>query len=267
MEVDAEPALEYAEAAPIRDVTQTLIVMIANCPDYGGTTTSWSNGISIAICPMIENEPPSDYRGVVQHEAGGHGFGKLIDEYIYYSTALPDEMIASFRQWEGFGHNANADLTDDPARIKWREFYELPQYGMVKAFEGAYMYARGIWRPETNSCMNNNVSYFNAPSRKKIVERIMELSGRSFDMNDFLAKDAINLSTSARSRLREPRAGELFVPFAPPVLTVGAPRRSRSAGWNMSPGKYRFLLYFTDCWRPVGPIPWAQPVETDDARA
>lgn len=75
---------------------------------------------------MIENEPPSDYRGVVQHEAGGHGFGKLIDEYIYYSTALPDEMIALFRQWEGFGHNANADLTDDPARIEWREFYELP---------------------------------------------------------------------------------------------------------------------------------------------
>ena len=89
----------------------------------------------------------------MQHEAGGHGFGKLIDEYIYYSTALPDEMIALFRQWEGFGHNANADLTDDPARIEWREFYELPRYGMVKAFEGAYMYARGIWRPETNSCI------------------------------------------------------------------------------------------------------------------
>ena len=221
MEVDAEPALEYAEAAPIRDVTQTLIVMIANCPDYGGTTWSWGDGSSIAICPMIENEPPSDYRGVVQHEAGGHGFGKLIDEYVYYSTELPDEMKAAFRQWEGFGHNANADLTDDRERIKWREFYELPQYGMVGAFEGAYLYARGIWRPETNSCMDNNVSYFNAPSRKKIVERIMELSGKPFDMNDFLAKDAINLSTSARSRLREPRAGELFVPFAPPVLTVG----------------------------------------------
>ena len=184
-------------------------------------------------------------------------------------SASVGRMICIFWQWESLGRNAgaNADLTDDPARIEWREFYELPRYGMVRAFEGAYMYARDIWRPETNSCMNNNVSYFNAPSRKKIVERIMELSGRSFDMNDFLAKDAINLSTSARSRLREPRAGELFVPFAPPVLTVGTPRRSRSAGWNMSPGKYRFLLYFTDCWRPVGPIPWAQPVETDDARA
>ena len=115
-------------------------------------------------------------------------------------------MICIFGQWESLGRNAgaNADLTDDPARIKWREFYELPRYGMVKAFEGAYMYARGIWRPETNSCMNNNVSYFNAPNRKKIVERIMELSGRSFDMNDFLAKDAVNLSTSARSR-HEPR--------------------------------------------------------------
>lgn len=130
-------------------------------------------------------------------------------------------MICIFWQWESLGRNA--DLTDDPARIEWREFYELPRYGMVGAFEGAYMYARGIWRPETNSCMNNNVSYFNAPSRKKIVERIMELSGRSFDMNDFLAKDAINLSTSARSRLREPRAGELFVPFAPPVLPWALP--------------------------------------------
>lgn len=142
-------------------------------------------------------------------------------------SASVGRMICIFWQWESLGRNAgaNADLTDDPARIEWREFYELPRYGMVKAFEGAYMYARGIWRPETNSCMNNNVSYFNAPSRKKIVERIMELSGRSFDMNDFLAKDAINLSTLARSRLREPRAGELFVPFAPPVLTVGAPRR------------------------------------------
>ena len=180
-------------------------------------------------------------------------------------SASVGRMICIFWQWESLGRNA--DLTDDPARIEWREFYELPRYGMVKAFERAYMYARGIWRPETNSCMNNNVSYFNAPSRKKIVERIMELSGRSFDMNDFLAKEAINLSTSARSRLCEPRAGELFVPFAPPVLTVGTPRRSRSADWNMSPGKYRFLLYFTDCWRPVGPIPWAQPVETDDARA
>ena len=33
----------------------------------------------------------------------------------------------------------------------------------------------------------------------------MELSGKPFDMSDFLAKDAINLSTSAGSRLREPR--------------------------------------------------------------
>jgi len=32
----------------------------------------------------------------------------------------------------------------------------------------------------------------------------MELSGKPFDMSDFLVKDAINLSTSVRSR-REPR--------------------------------------------------------------
>ena len=136
-------------------------------------------------------------------------------------------MIASFRQWEGFGHNANADLTDDPARIKWREFYELPRYGMVGAFEGAYMYARGIWRPETNSCMNNNVSYFNAPSRKKIVERVVvELSGRSFDMNDFLAKDAINLSEPRPGAgCASPGQASCSCLLLRPLLPVGAPRR------------------------------------------
>ncbi len=47
----------------------------------------------------------------------------------------------------GGGHNANVDLTDDPERIEWREFYELPRYGMVGAFEGAYMYVEASGVP------------------------------------------------------------------------------------------------------------------------
>ena len=29
-----------------------------------------------------------DSRGVIQHEAGGHGFGKLADEYIYHNAFI-----------------------------------------------------------------------------------------------------------------------------------------------------------------------------------
>ena len=115
--------------------------------------------------------------------------------------------------------------------------------------------------------MNNNVSYFNAPSRKKIVERITEPSGRSFDMNDFLAKDAINLSTSARSRLREPLGSRAVRVFRPDCIYRGGFLRSCLDDRSMLPGEVPFFGYFTDCWRSVGPIPWAQPVETDDARA
>ena len=43
-------------------------------------------------------------------------------------SASVGRMICIFWQWESLGRNAgaNADLTDDPARIEWREFYELP---------------------------------------------------------------------------------------------------------------------------------------------
>ena len=46
----------------------------------------WGDGSAIACCPMSADAYPYDFRGIVQHEAGGHGFGKLADEYIYYNS-------------------------------------------------------------------------------------------------------------------------------------------------------------------------------------
>lgn len=224
MTCDNNTVFSYATKAPIDDLAKTLIILISNSPRYGGTTISWSPGQSIAICPMIEGEPPYDYKSVVQHEAGGHGFGKLCDEYIYYDQEIPKNVVSTLQQWTSFGHNANIDFTNDPEKIKWRHFYALDGYSrIVNAFEGGYMFSKGIWRPETNSCMNNNVPYYNAPSRQKIVERIMELSGKEFDFDAFLAEDEKVLSTV--NSIKAPAFAPLkeMPHFAAPVLIEGSP--------------------------------------------
>lgn len=223
MECDANAVFSYMEKAPV-DLTECLVVMIANSTRYGGTTISWGDGSAIAMCPMIEGPPPSNFRGVVQHEAGGHGFGKLADEYIYYTRDITSSEIAYLKQWEKYGHNANLDFTDDPAKIKWRHFYSQPGYERVGAYEGGYMCAYGVWRPESNSCMNNNVSYYNSPSREKMVRRIMEQSGRTFDFDEFVEKDAVVLSLPSEIVSPAPLAAQPAVPFAPPVLREGSPR-------------------------------------------
>ena len=62
-------------------------------------------------------------------------------------VSVPVWLVRFPYSGNGSGHNANADLTDDPERIEWREFYELPRYGMVGVFEGAYMYAEASGVP------------------------------------------------------------------------------------------------------------------------
>ena len=59
--------------------------------------------------------------------------------------------------------------------------------------------------------------YYNAPSREAIVRRIMRASGKTFNMDDFIAKDIVR-STSQAPETRADYVSEPFVPFAPPVL-------------------------------------------------
>ena len=81
-----ETTYQYAMLAPTvneDNLNKTLIVMVENTTDYGGICYMWDDGSAIAVCPMSRDAYPFDFRGIVQHEAGGHGFAKLADEYIY----------------------------------------------------------------------------------------------------------------------------------------------------------------------------------------
>ena len=69
----------------------------------------------------------------------------------------------------------------------------------VDIFEGGFMHSKGVFRSEQNSCMNNNIPYYNAISRESIVKRIMEYAGESYSFEEFVKNDKTDISINTRS--------------------------------------------------------------------
>ena len=167
------------------------IIMPLNIDKYAGTAYLYANGNTIALCPMSKELPPYDFEGIIHHEAGGHGFGLLCDEYIYYDKKMPDSRKQEIQEWQKLGFYHNLDFTDNLEEIRWKDFIGYPQYINVGAFEGGYEYQYGVWRSEENSCMNNNIPYYNVQSRWSIVKRIMDLSDTEISLSEFIKNDKI----------------------------------------------------------------------------
>lgn len=208
---------EYALKVPLTsDLTETLITVITNSSRYAGTNWSYSNGMAISIAPVSNYSYPYDFRGVVQHEAGGHGFGKLADEYTNSNTTIPAADKEELRLWQQWGFYMNIDLTNDLNRILWKHFIGEPDYSYVGAHEGGYYYAYGVWRPEVTSLMINNIPYINAPGRELIVRRIKKLAGETYSFDEFKQKDVRETHALTRS------ASVSFDPkmFLPPPILI-----------------------------------------------
>ena len=205
---DMNTCFEYACKAPIDDnIAQTLIVLVENTTEYGGVCYMYGDGTAVACCPKSADAYPYDFRGIVQHEAGGHGFGKLADEYIYHNA-----FISTCTCTDGCGHvndflanknrgwYANLELTGDMNEVGWSHLIFHPKYSnVVDIYEGGYFHSRGVYRSEPTSCMNNNIPYFSAISRQSMVERIMEYAGEKFDLDEFIAKDVTTAGPTTKS--------------------------------------------------------------------
>lgn len=206
---DETVCFEYACKAPTvtaDNVNKTLVTLIENTADYGGITYMWGDGSAIAVCPMSEDLYPYDFRGVVQHEAGGHGFGKLADEYIYHNafiqtcTCLCCEHIDGFNAYKNLGWYANLSLSGNMYDVPWSHLIFDPQYSdVVDVYEGGFFHTRGVFRSEPNSCMNNNIPYYSAISRETMVKRIMEYAGEPYSFEEFKARDVM-LPSAADTR-------------------------------------------------------------------
>ena len=187
----------YTLKAPIKDIGNTVGILVANSATYGGTTYihSGSKGFNLSICPYA----PSYFRGIVEHEGGGHGFGNLADEYVDNVGMIPQSEIDILHSDQSNGIFLNVDVTNNLSTILWNHFIGLANYSYVGAYEGADLYSLGVWRPESGSLMINNIKYINAPGREIIVKRIMQLAGLTYSFADFQAKDVMELTASTRA--------------------------------------------------------------------
>ena len=198
VQTDGSVCFEYACKTPTvtpENICQTPIVLIENSYEYAGVTQMWNDGSAIALVPMSVDEYPYDYRGLVQHEAGGHAFGKLGDEYIYHNQFITScgfcgDASLPVRHAHSLGWFQNLWLNGNMHDVPWSHLIFDEKYqNTVDIYEGGYMHTRGCFRSEPNSCMNNNIPYFSAISRQEIVERIMEYAGEEFSFEEWKAKD------------------------------------------------------------------------------
>ena len=202
-----ETCYEYAAKADANIIPgQTLIVMVENTTEYGGICYMWGDGSAVACCPKSADAYPYDFRGIVQHEAGGHGFGKLADEYIYHNAFIQSCDCICCQHLDGllggkaFGWYRNLEITGDVHEVGWSHLIFHPQYSnVVDVYEGGYFHTRGVYRSEPTSCMNNNIPYYSAISRQAIVERIMDYAGEEFSLEDFYAKDSDEFGSTTKS--------------------------------------------------------------------
>ncbi len=241
IEGDNAAVLSYAKKAIGEErLNEALIIVALNSdrhagtcymfsPDYGDIdgTPDYSGGTTIAYC---STEDKGDFFAeTIHHEAGGHGFAKLADEYYYEEYGrVPSSKVESTRAGQKYGWYKNIDFTSNPNTVKWNIFLEDARYSNdgLGVFEGAMTYPYGVYRPTENSIMRYNTGGFNAPSRQAIWYRIHKLAYGSswvFDYESFVDYDSINRMTATKAidNRESNYVVKQFQPLAPPVVVGG----------------------------------------------
>ncbi|WP_300813171.1 leucine-rich repeat protein [uncultured Bacteroides sp.] len=235
---DYDAVFDYALNMPTvtkDNLKESLIIMVPNSTDYGGICQMWEDGSAIAFCPLSTYGYPLDTRGVIQHEAGGHGFGKLGDEYIYHNefidfcTCTCCGHVYEFNIAKSLGWYENLSLTGKMNEVPWSQLIFDEKYSdFVDIFEGGYMHSRGVFRSEQNSCMNNDIPYYSTVSRMAIVKRIKQYAGETFTYEDFKANDVVSSDVLTRSFDNLRYTGSSVHNFQlPPKIHKGGPLDNR----------------------------------------
>ena len=224
-------AMNYAlNAVEESRLNNTTIVVMMNSDRFAGTcymyypdgSNDYGSGVSVSYFPVGTDE--AQLEQLLHHEACGHGFTKLADEYAYENMgAVPANIVTDTQSQQAWGWWKNVDFTSDTSKVLWSKFIadERYKYDGLGAFEGGMTYWTGVWRPTENSIMRHNTGGFNAPSREAIYYRIHKLAyGDSWEYNyeKFVEYDAINRKTGAEQAAAHTMVLRPLEPTAPPVV-------------------------------------------------
>ncbi len=222
---------EYVQKAISAErVDEALIIVAMNSDNYAGTcymyypesvAGTYGSGSSISYFP--KGGDAEIFAQLLHHEACGHGFAKLADEYAYdYMGTISSDYVSEIQEQQvNWGWWKNVDFTSIPLETRWSHFINDTRYTNegLGAYEGGLTYWNGVWRPTENSIMNTNAGGFNAPSREAIYYRIHKLAyGDSweYDYEEFVEWDARNRATAAtRAMVYKPAN---YKPTHPPVI-------------------------------------------------
>lgn len=221
---DDSAAMNYAiNAVGNNRLGNSTIIVMLNSPKYAGTCYMYypdgyntgntlnndhSQGLSVSYFPIGVDD--TALTQVLTHEACGHGFAKLADEYAYPEYGeIPYNEVSTATMLQEFGWYRNVDFYDDPEVVWWAHLLADTRYKYdgLGVFQGGYTYWSGVWRPTEDSIMRHNTGGFNAPSRERIYYRIHKLAyGTSWQYNYeyFVAFDAVSRKTSAATASAEP---------------------------------------------------------------
>lgn len=170
---------------------RTVVILLANTAENVGstaypsmtTTSKEATGdgyASFSIAMIAANSTATG--GLVRHEAGGHAFGRLADEYVvsWYTPSLVNE-----RHNVGFYRNVATDTS------YWSAFTSAGYTSTEVMYD---QYISGLYRSTHESgIMWNNNGNFNAVSRWAIYDRIRkQTEGDGNYWNDFLKYDIKN---------------------------------------------------------------------------
>ncbi|MGM9961657.1 MAG: M64 family metallopeptidase [Holdemanella porci] len=221
--------INYAlRTVPEKEIDNSLIVVLMDSAYYAGTCYmyhphkgDYSDGLSVAYFPLGTDS--AMFCGLVAHEAGGHGFAKLGDEYFYEEVgAITQEVKKQLSPFVDSGWFKNIDFVGDSVEVKWSKYlYDSRYAGQgLGCYEGAQTYISGVWRPTDNSIMRFNVGGYNAPSRESIWYRIHKLANGDdwkYNHEEFVAYDMVNSTPSAR-KVQKISPQKQYAPLMPPVI-------------------------------------------------
>lgn len=238
-----------AKAVGESNVEDALIIVVLNsnyragicymyAPDaHDPKETYWAHGATISYCAMCGDA--DEFKYMILHEAGGHGFAKLADEYFYSGNGeITNYDYYYIVDWlDRFKWYMNIDYikggTKDATNVKWAHMLadERYKYEGLGVFEGGLTYPKGVYRSTEYSIMRSEKrgekrSYnYNAPSREAIYRRIHHLaygSSWEYDYEEFVAYDAINRKTAADVSVEAmPQSvvyGDAPMPHTPPRI-------------------------------------------------
>lgn len=174
------------------DYWRTVVILLVNSSESIGSTNYPSMAVantsetgdgfaSFAVAMVAANSTATG--GLVRHEAGGHAFGRLGDEYevSWYTPELVEE-----RHGLGFYRNIATDLS------YWQDFFSAGYTLQEVAYDP---YGSGIYRStHEKGIMWNNNGQFNAVSRHIIYQRIIRQTQGpdSYSWEAFLEYDNMN---------------------------------------------------------------------------